>query len=148
MGAKQRTAYLNELWENQDDNILNLFFGRKLYFLRQVEIEFEKISNPEIYEEKENVAYGKKRLESLPLWEIGRYDPDTEKELRDGAFEKARALGGQYQCAKCGFKSASRVPFQVDHIVAMNHGGLSVPKNLQILCRRCNGQKGGRSCRD
>lgn len=142
MGARKRTSYLNELWENQDDNILNLFFGRKLYFLRQVEIEYEKFANPEIYKDDENVTYGKKKLESLPLREIGKYNPDLEKELRNNTFEKSRTKDGQYQCAECGFKSKSRVLFQVDHIVAMNHGGLSVPDNLQILCRSCNGRKG------
>lgn len=142
MGSRQRTKYLNELWEEQDENILSLFFGRKLYFLRQVEIEFEKIANPEIYEDKKNVAYGKKRLESLPLGEIAKYNPDMEKELRNGAFERARTKDGQYQCAECGFKSPSRVAFQVDHIAAMNNGGLSILENLQILCRKCNGQKG------
>lgn len=142
MGARRRTEYLNELWDNQDDNVLNLFFGRKLYFLREVEIEYEKIANPEIYEDEKNVTYGKKKLETMPLAEIGKYNPNLEKELRDGAFEKSRDSEGFYQCAICGLRSRNRISFQVDHIVAMDNGGLSITENLQILCKSCNGKKG------
>lgn len=38
----------------------------------------------------------------------------------------------------------TRIPFQVDHIIPMNKGGKTVPENLQILCRKCNGTKGDR----
>lgn len=38
----------------------------------------------------------------------------------------------------------SQIPFQVDHITPMNLGGKSIPENLQILCRKCNGGKGDR----
>ena len=40
------------------------------------------------------------------------------------------------------------IPFrnlQVDHIIPMSRGGKSIPENLQILCRKCNGVKGGKS---
>lgn len=40
---------------------MNLFFGRKLYFLRQVEIEYEKFANPEIYKDDENVNLWQKK---------------------------------------------------------------------------------------
>ena len=142
MGERKRAEYINSLWDSTDDNMLRLFFGRKLYFLRQLDIECMKISHPGIYEDESNVKYGTRQLTDLPLYEIGEVSPETEKALRDGAFEKSKNAAGEYRCACCGLTSSSRVFFQVDHVVPMNKGGKSVPENLQILCRKCNGIKG------
>lgn len=142
MSRRQQTAYLDSLWDSGDDNMLRLFFGRKLYFLRQVDVELMKLSDPHIYDDINNVTYGTKRLEDLPLSEIGKYHPELEKQLRNGAFEAAKNSKGRYCCKHCGFTDTSRVMFQVDHIVPMNQGGKSIPQNLQILCRVCNGRKG------
>lgn len=141
MGQRKAAEYVESLWNQGDDNLLRLFFGRKLYFMHQVEIEKNKLAHPGLYEE-EHITYDTKKLEDLPLYEIGKLDPQREKELRDGAFAKSRTPQGAYRCACCGMETDSRVPFQVDHILPMNKGGKSVPENLQILCRSCNGRKG------
>ena len=141
MGQRKAAEYVESLWNQGDDNLLRLFFGRKLYFMHQVEIEKNKLAHPGLYEE-EHITYDTKKLEDLPLYEIGKLDPQREKELRDGAFAKSRTPQGTYRCACCGMEADSRVPFQVDHILPMNKGGKSVPENLQILCRSCNGRKG------
>ncbi len=141
MGERKRTEYVDSLWESSDDNMLRLFFGRKLYFLRQLNIELMKLSHPDIYDEENNIKYGTRALEDLPLYEIGKINPILEKSLRDEAFEKAKDEDGNYHCACCGVADKSRIYFQVDHIVPMNKGGKSVVENLQILCRQCNGTK-------
>ena len=142
MGERKRTEYIDSLWESSDDNMLRLFFGRKLYFLRQLNIELMKLSHPDIYDDENNIKYGIRALEDLPLHEIGKINPALEKELRDQAFEKAKDADGNSRCACCGVADKSRIYFQVDHIVPMNNGGKSVVENLQILCRQCNGTKG------
>ena len=142
MGERKRTAYIDSLWESSDDNMLRLFFGRKLYFLRQLNIELMKLSHPDIYDDENNIKYGTRALEDMPLHEIGKINPTLEKELRDQAFEKAKDSDGNYHCACCGVTDKSRIYFQVDHIIPMNNGGKSVAENLQILCRQCNGTKG------
>ena len=142
MGERKRTEYIDSLWESSDDNMLRLFFGRKLYFLRQLNIELMKLSHPDIYDDENNIKYGTRALEDLPLHEIGKINPALEKELRDQAFEKAKDADGNYRCACCGVADKSRIYFQVDHIVPVNNGGKSVVENLQILCRQCNGTKG------
>ena len=142
MGERKRTEYVDSLWESSDDNMLRLFFGRKLYFLRQLNIELMKLSHPDIYDEENNIKYGTRALEDLPLYEIGKINPILEKSLRDEAFEKAKDEDGNYHCACCGVADKSRIYFQVDHIVPMNKGVKSVVENLQILCRQCNGTKG------
>ena len=142
MGERKRTEYVDSLWESSDDNMLRLFFGRKLYFLRQLNIELMKLSHPDIYDEENNIKYGTRALEDLPLYEIGKINPTLEKSLRDEAFEKAKDEDGNYHCACCGVADKSRIYFQVDHIIPMNKGGKGVVENLQILCRQCNGTKG------
>lgn len=142
MGERKRAEYIDSIWESCDDNMLRLFFGRKLYFLNQLNIELMKLSHPDIYDNENNIKYGKRVLEDLPLHEIGKSNPALEKELRDKAFEKAKDTDGCYHCACCDIADKSRIYFQVDHIIPMNKGGKSVADNLQILCRQCNGSKG------
>ena len=142
MGERKKAEYIDKIWNDADDNMLRLFFGKKLYFLRQLDIELMKIRYPDIYEETANVVYETRKLEELSLHDIGKVNPKLEMQLRDAAFEKAKTSDGKYQCAACGMKNRSKVRFHVDHIIPMNQGGKSVPENLQILCRQCNGIKG------
>lgn len=141
MGQRKKAEYVDSIWEDADDNMLRLFFGRKVYFWRQLDIEMMKLSSPDIFDDEQNVRYGKRDFEHMSLHEIGEYAPNYEKELRDGAFEKALNEDGSYVCAECGLESEVRIPFQVDHIIPMNKGGKTVPENLQILCRQCNARK-------
>lgn len=142
MGQRQKTEYVNSLWESSDDNLLKLFFGRKLYFWRQLDIELTKLSNPHIYDEEENVQCGIRKLEDLSLFEIRKVNPELEKNLRNAAFQESKDTDGKYTCACCGKKATDRIFFHVDHIKPMNKGGKTVSENLQILCRQCNGMKG------
>ena len=142
MGERTKTAYIDSLWEAGDDNMLRLFFGRKLYFLNQINIELMKLSHPHIYEEESNIKYGSRAVEDLSLHEIGKINPELEKKLRDEVFENARDEEGYYHCAECKMTDRSRIWFQVDHIIPMNAGGKTTLDNLQILCRGCNGRKG------
>lgn len=142
MGPRKKAEYVDSLWEQVDDDMLRLFFGRKIYFLRQLDIEIMKITT-DVYDDV-NVNHTSKNIEDFPLSEIKKIIPDYEKKLRDGAFEAARDKDGFYVCAECKRKDKSRIPFQVDHIIPMNKGGKSMPENLQILCRECNRRKGDR----
>ena len=81
-------------------------------------------------------------MENLSLREIGKINPELEKNLRDEVFAKARDAEENYHCAECGMTDKSRIWFQVDHIIPMNAGGKTTLDNLQILCRKCNGRKG------
>lgn len=56
------------------------------------------------------------------------------------AFVRERARG---KCEYCHFPEAfAEVPFQIDHIVARQHGGASAPRNLALACCFCNRYKG------
>ena len=52
----------------------------------------------------------------------------------------------RYACLKCNISVAaeSHLFLEVDHIIPVSRGGLSVPENLQTLCWRCNRSKGAK----
>jgi len=142
MGPKKKAEYVESLWNSTDDNMLKLFFGRKTYFWKQLDVELMRLSSPDIFDEEDNVQYGTRDFEDMTLFDIGKYDPKYEKKLRDDAFKASMTKAGYYVCAKCGLKSKNKIPFQVDHIKPLNKGGKTVADNLQILCRNCNAMKG------
>ena len=144
MRPSEAANYLNQLWNEGDENILRLFFGNEICFSKMVNIERFKLEHPGYYQTNQNnVIHEKKELEKLTLEEIKKANPQLENELREGAFKKAKVDGG-YKCAMCGKIFPDKRFLQVDHIKSLNNGGLSVPKNLQILCRSCNAKKGDR----
>ncbi|MGD7733664.1 HNH endonuclease [Propionibacteriaceae bacterium G57] len=51
-----------------------------------------------------------------------------------------------HACLQCGVSVAAEphLLLEVDHIIPVSKGGLSVPENLQTLCWRCNRAKGAR----
>lgn len=143
MDPVTQSAYIQQLWNDGDDNVLRLFFGRQKYFYNQLNREILRITSPFLFEgDEDNVVYGKRQFENMSLYDIGKINPEHEKELRDRAFETAKTTNGMYACACCGKKYSNRIMLQVDHIVPMNKGGKIVAENLQILCRYCNGEKG------
>ena len=142
MDPDTQSAYVRQLWDDGDENILRLFFGRQKYFLDQLYREIIRLIFPLPPEENGNVTVGKKKLEDMTLIEIRKINPEYEKELRDAVFAKATDEDGMFTCALCGKKFSNRIMLQVDHIKPMNKGGKTILDNLQVLCRVCNGEKG------
>lgn len=61
-----------------------------------------------------------------------------EEALHDSVRERAR-----YRCEYCHFPDAfAELPFHLDHIIARQHGGKTVPENLAWTCCYCNRYKG------
>ena len=141
MGISKKTEYINSLWDEAQDPILRNFFGKKLYFKSQLEMEIMKLTDPDIYLRENNVQYGARSLEDLTLHKLGKINPDLEKKIRAEVFEKSKDKEGYYTCAVCTKKAKNRIYFQIDHIVPMNKGGKTKIENLQVLCRKCNGTK-------
>lgn len=55
--------------------------------------------------------------------------------------EVRRRAGGY--CEYCRFPEAAfRMHFQIDHIIARQHGGATAVDNLALACARCNLHKG------
>ena len=52
MGPRKKAEYVDALWEDADDNMLRMFFGRKVYFWKQLDIEMMKLSSPTIFDDE------------------------------------------------------------------------------------------------
>lgn len=64
----------------------------------------------------------------------------AEVSAADRVLVRARALG---RCEYCGLlESLSFVEHQIDHVIAVKHGGPSDPANLALSCTLCNRYKG------
>ena len=83
------------------------------------------------------VKYEQRELEKLTVQQIRERDPIFGEKLRNDVFQSAM-INGVYKCKYCGMTSPHKKDFQIDHIVPMSKGGLSVLNNLQLLCRKCN----------
>ena len=49
-----------------------------------------------------------------------------------------------YTCQMCGIGRKDGAILEIDHIHPVSRGGTNDPKNLQVLCRECNGGKSNR----
>ncbi|MFO0807840.1 MAG: HNH endonuclease signature motif containing protein [Gemmataceae bacterium] len=60
------------------------------------------------------------------------------KSLEARVWKRAKGL-----CEYCHLPQAfHRTPFQIDHVIAEQHGGKTVAENLAVSCLRCNKRKG------
>lgn len=61
----------------------------------------------------------------------------------DTALQRAIRDRARHRCEYCHFPEAfAEVPFQVDHVIARQHGGVNDPANLALACCFCNRYKG------
>jgi hypothetical protein len=61
----------------------------------------------------------------------------------DAATEREVGRRAQGLCEYCQLPQAyHRIPFQIDHIIAAQHGGPRTVDNLALTCLRCNKRKG------
>ena len=140
MSRMDEAEYIDKLWNETDNNVIKLIFGRKINLDEQIQIEIRKLMGR--YEDDgDNVTHGHRKYEDMTLFDIRKVNSDYEKALRDQVFASAKDDKGYYVCAECGKKSKSKIAFHVDHFKPMNKGGKTVPENLQILCRSCNQRK-------
>jgi hypothetical protein len=62
--------------------------------------------------------------------------------MDESLVEAIRRRAG-YACEYCHLPEEFHPgPFEVEHIIARQHGGLSVPRNLAWSCLQCNRHKG------
>ncbi len=143
MRIKEREEYINCLWDDEN-GLINIYFGKKYFFKKQLETEVDKIFNPEDYPTVINSTATEEPIERFPLDVIEKICPKYAHKLKAHVYSQAIDSNGNYFCAHCGKKSPVKALFQIDHIIPMSKGGLSVCENLQMLCRLCNFKKGDR----
>jgi hypothetical protein len=144
LGGRKETEYINSIWESEN-NFLKVFFNHnKSYFIRQLNIEKEKIAHPELFEIEEEepiIISDKVELEDLTMTEIEKKNPKYWRELYDAIYEKHQDEDRYYHSAEGDFKSKSKFKFQIDHIVPISKSGKTTLDNLQLLTRKQNAKK-------
>lgn len=61
----------------------------------------------------------------------------------DAALDRLVRQRAEGRCEYCRLPQAgSRVPFEIDHIIARKHGGKTLAGNLAVTCIYCNSYKG------
>lgn len=142
MRPSESKKYIEDLW-NEEGSILRIYYTNLYFLKRMVDIECNKLDGYIQVASSEPRSESEKRdLEKFPLQKIIELYPKYGVELKEKIFNKARSENGEYVCAHCGNKFRTRENLQIDHIVPMAKGGLTVPENLQVLCRNCNLKKG------
>jgi 5-methylcytosine-specific restriction endonuclease McrA len=140
MGPRKRKEYTDALWEDEA-SLLRVYFNNKLFFLRQLETEINKLLGDfPLSDSQSNIIGEEIALEDMPLYDWKKYAPDRYDKMKAAIFFKARQ-GEDYVCAECGEKSPHKWKFQIDHIYPMSKGGKTKEENLQLLCRSCNLRK-------
>jgi len=144
MRRKEQEEYVNNLWDDES-GLIKIYFGNKYFFKRQLEIEIDKLFNPDEYSVTEaNATPVDRPVKELQLYEIEKECPEYARELKEHVYSRAVDATGKYCCAVCGKKSETKALFQIDHIIPMSKNGLSRRENLQLLCRVCNLKKGNK----
>lgn len=145
MDPIMRQEFLNDEW-NKSNSRWSVFFGIKNQraFRKTITDEIDKILNPADYEATPVTPLTqpeKIQIQDLPLYEIRQRFPELGEKIRDDVFKKFTDSDGFYFSAQSGYKSRSKLDFQIDHIMPMAKGGKTVLENLQLLKRSENMQK-------
>ena len=75
---------------------------------------------------------------------LRKYHAKSQRSLMTPELRRKIAERDNYTCQICGKYMPDGVGLHIDHIVPVSKGGKTVPSNLQVLCSKCNGRKGGR----
>ena len=142
MRRSEKNAYIQSLWA-EEGSLLPVYYTNPHFFKKLIDLELDKLDGDiEIAAAEPQTEAELRNLEQFPLQKIIELYPKIGLQLKEDAFAAARNDDGSYVCAGCGEVFPTRLFLQVDHIVPMAKGGLSVPDNLQVLCRTCNQRKG------
>ena len=142
MRRSEKNAYIQSLWA-EEGSLLPVYYTNPYFFKKLIDLELDKLDGDiEIAAAEPQTEAELRNLEQFPLQKIIELYPKIGLQLKEDAFAAARNDDGSYVCAGCGEVFPTRLFLQVDHILPMAKGGLSVPENLQVLCRTCNQRKG------
>lgn len=142
MRRSEKNAYIQSLWA-EEGSLLPVYYTNPYFFKKLIDLELDKLDGDiKIAAAEPQTEAELRNLEQFPLQKIIELYPKIGLQLKEDAFAAARNDDGSYVCAGCGEVFPTRLFLQVDHIVPMAKGGLSIPENLQVLCRTCNQRKG------
>lgn len=136
--------YIENEWSRANGKWMAFFgYQNENAFYRAVELECSRLERPvpapvtRPLTQKEEI-----QIQDLPLEEIRRRFPAIGEKLRNAVFEKFQDAEGYFFSAESGYRSKSKLDFQIDHILPMSQGGKTTLDNLQLLTQQENGTKG------
>ncbi|WP_265273666.1 helicase-related protein [Nostoc sp. KVJ3] len=145
LGRRAESDYINSIWNDENSFWQVIFSYNQLYFMKQLDDEIRKITNPDIYGNVSisipTVIPDTVPIEKLTLYEIKERDILEYRKIKNAVFAKHTDAKGFITCAISGFKSQMRRDFQIDHIKPMSQGGLTTIDNLQLLTRKAHVEK-------
>jgi ATP-dependent helicase IRC3 len=145
LGERAKTDLINETWNNNEIAWQTFFNFDKRSFIREIDLSKARLQYPDLYKKTIIVPQNENELrsfEKLSLFDLRQINSTYEKWLRDEVFKRYQDKEGFYFSAISGYRSKSKLDFQIDHIKAMHNGGLTVLDNLQLLTRSENAKKG------
>ena len=146
LGIRKQKEYLDSLWQDEQ-SFLKVFFGYNMkFFINQIDIELHKLAYPTELrvDTKPKIIEGKREIEKLSIYKIKEIDINYWRSLVNKVYNEAKDSEGYYHCAITDYKGKKKIKFQIDHILPMSEGGLSVSSNLQLLERSVNILKGNK----
>ena len=75
-------------------------------------------------------------MRAVKPWAPKSHDTPIPNRVRDRVY-----LRHGRKCDRCGVDIGARIPWEIDHIVALANGGEHCESNLQPLCRPCHRAK-------
>lgn len=102
----------------------------------------------EIYMSFEHLEFARKASSSLvqpaDTRSVSAEHRAKQRALMTPELRRQIAERDNYTCQKCGRYMPDGFGLEIDHIVPVSKGGETVPWNLQVLCYRCNAEKGAK----
>jgi len=145
LGRRAESDYINSIWNDEKSFWQVIFSYNQLYFMKQLDDEIRKITNPDIYGNVSisipTVIPDTVPIEKLTLYEIKERDILEYRKIKNAVFAKYTDAKGFITCASSGVKTQMRRDFQIDHIKPMSQGGLTTIDNLQVLTRKAHVEK-------
>lgn len=141
MRRSEKNEYIQSIW-NEEGSIIPIYYTNLYFFKKMIDLELDKLDGDIQVALVEPQSEAELRnIEQFPLQKIIEMYPKYGMELKECVFEKSRNEDGDYVCAECGEVFRTREFLQIDHMIPMAKGGLTVQDNLQVLCRTCNMRK-------
>jgi len=106
----EEQVLIDTLWEDES-SLLKVYFNKKAFFKRQLEIEKNKLGG--YYNDvgnATNVTFDIRRIEELPLYQIESLDPEIAQKMKISVFSRYAVENG-YICAECGKVSKHKCGF-------------------------------------
>lgn len=145
LGRRAESDYINSIWNDENSFWQVIFSYNQLYFMKQLDDEIRKITNPGIYGNLSisipTVIPDTVPIEKLTLYEIKERDILEYRKIKNAVFAKHTDAKGFITCAISGIKTQMRRDFQIDHIKPMSQGGLTTIDNLQVLTHKAHIEK-------